>query len=107
MNNRGSKRCIYDIVYDILLSMLTTHRGTKTRICRASNLPLDRCERVLELIKELGLAYSTNIGGREVYQLTDRGYQYIGVYEALIELLPTRRLNWKRYLLGGAGWVTP
>ena len=90
MNNRGSKRCTYDIVYDILLSMLTTHRGTKTRICRASNLPLDRCERVLELIKELGLAYSINISEREVYQ-PDQGYQYIEVYEALIELLPTRR----------------
>lgn len=82
------KRCIHDVVYDILLSITNAGRPLKSRVCLASNLPLDRCERLLKVMEEYGLIYSRIIEGRRVYVLTERGYQYMGIYESLRDIFP-------------------
>ena len=82
------KRCIHSVIYDLLKSIQKSRIPLKSRICRSSNLPLDRCSRVLELMEEYGLVYSYFNSGRKVYEIAERGYVYIGVYERLLELLP-------------------
>lgn len=82
------KRCVHDVVYDLLKSIQEALRPIKSRICRASNLPLDRCEKVLELMESCGLIYSYFSEGRRIYEITERGYQYMGVYEKLLEAFP-------------------
>ncbi|MFZ8783653.1 MAG: hypothetical protein ACO2OR_06715 [Desulfurococcaceae archaeon] len=82
------KRCIHSVMYDLLKSIQRSRVPLKSRICRSSNLPLDRCSGVLELMEKYGLVYSYHRGGRKMYEIAERGYVYIGVYERLLELLP-------------------
>jgi len=82
------KRCIHSVIYDLLKSIQKSRVPLKSRICRSSNLPLDRCSGVLELMEKYGLVYSYHCSGRKMYEVAERGYVYIGVYERLLELLP-------------------
>lgn len=82
------KRCIHDVVYEILLLITSTGKPLKSRVCLASNLPLDRCERILETMEKYGLIYSMFIDGRKTYAVTEQGYQYIGIYESLRSIFP-------------------
>jgi hypothetical protein len=39
-------------------------------------------------MEKYGLVYSYHCSGRKMYEVAERGYVYIGVYERLLELLP-------------------
>jgi len=82
------KRCIHDTVYDLLKSIQRSSKPIKSRICRASNLPLDRCEKILVLMESYGLICRYFSEGRGIYEITERGYQYMGIYEKLLEAFP-------------------
>ncbi len=81
-------RCIHDIVYDILEVVADSIYIGKTRLCSYANLPLDRCSEILDLLMEYGFIIVEEHSGRNVYSLTERGYEYIGLYRKLHELLP-------------------
>ena len=84
-------RCIHEIIYDILYSLSNSIGGlVKTRLCSSAGLPLDRCNKLLGLLSSYGLVYSGVIGGRVVYFISDRGYEYLGLLEQLERLLPLR-----------------
>ncbi len=82
-------RCIHSVIYDLLVSIQNTKRPIKSRICRSSNLPLDRCGKILGFLESNGFIYRYFDEGRWIYEITERGYEYIGIYEKLLELIPT------------------
>lgn len=79
-------RCRHDIIYNLLAS-LTAEPKRITDLCSAGNLPVDRGKVLVQNIERFGLLIKT--GGDDVfYNLTARGYEWIGLYELLRKVLP-------------------
>jgi len=85
---RRTYRCIHGIVYDILCILSTEYRLGKTKLCSSANLPLDRCSKLLLLLAEKGLIYERSADRTRFYEITEKGYEYIALYEHLNSLLP-------------------
>ncbi len=83
------KRCIHDIVYDLLLILSNEPWGArKTKLCTGANLPLDRCTGFLGLLIDRGLVYTRiRDDGAAFYYISDRGYAYLGLYTQLKRIL--------------------
>jgi len=82
-------RCIHEVAYNILKHIATEGPENITSICRAANLPADRGIRIVNALIKFGLLTSYiafNNKPRKFYILTERGYEYIGIYEHLKEL---------------------
>lgn len=76
------KRCIHDVVYDVL-SALREGPAKLTPLCTLANLPVDRGLRLLSVLEECGLVTSREERGRRVYLLSELGYVYVSLYEEL------------------------
>ncbi|MET1160217.1 MAG: winged helix-turn-helix domain-containing protein [Thermoprotei archaeon] len=76
------------MVYDILKLLDLEERMLKTHICTSANLPLDRCSKILDLLQFYGLVVRVSDEKRISYSITERGYEYIGLYEKLVEIAP-------------------
>jgi len=83
-----SKRCHHDIIYELLTTIRDGFPALKTRVCTASNMPLDRCNKVLDIMESFGLIYRRGEGRGAEYYVTEQGYIYISLYERLREVVP-------------------
>jgi len=59
----------------------------KTKLCSLSNLPLDRCNVLIKLLIDRGLVFERVIEGKRYYEISDRGYEYIALYNKLNEII--------------------
>ena len=84
------KRCIYDIIYDLLSTLRDEQPQLKTPLCTASNLPLDRCSKLLGILLRYGLISEVILDNSRYYILSENGYIYLGIYEEMNRLLPLR-----------------
>jgi len=58
-----------------------------TEVCMKANLPVDRGNKLLRMLTDKGLAYSFKEGKRRKYFVTDLGYEYMGIFLKLKEIL--------------------
>jgi len=77
--------------HDIVKSMLEACREEMcvTEICRRAGLPVDRGRRIVNQLLRYGLLIELQEGGRKRYKITPRGYEWLGIYERLEEVLPS------------------
>jgi len=54
---RSKYRCVHDIIYDVLRVLACGCGVVKTKLCSYSNLPFDRCGRLLNLLESYGLIF--------------------------------------------------
>ncbi len=80
-------RCHHDIINELLVALATEPRKI-TELCATVNVPVDRGKDVVKNLARFGLLFET-IGRDEVeYRITDRGYEWIGLYKHLKRALP-------------------
>ncbi len=79
-------RCRHDIVRSVL-EACGVEAGI-TEICRRAGLPVDRGRRVVGQLLRYGLLVELQEGKRRTYRITPRGYEWLGIYERLEEVLP-------------------
>ena len=80
-------RCRHDILNDMLRELVIEPRKI-TELCAAGNVPVDRGKGIVKDLEKFGLLLKTEgIEGIE-YKLTDRGYEWIGLYKLLKKTLP-------------------
>lgn len=80
-------RCIHEIIYDLLKNIAEHGNSSKTKICSYSNLPIDRCNKLLIILENNGLLTKIFEDNKEKYVLTANGYAYIGLYEQIRKIL--------------------
>ncbi len=80
------QRCRHDII-EALLKNLSAEPLRVTNLCSKSNLPVDRCKNLLEILKEAGLVVERVEGRGRTYIITSRGYEYLALYRRLKEVL--------------------
>ncbi len=80
-------RCRHDII-DGMLRALSIDPKRVTDLCSASNVPVDRGILILSKMEEFGLLFKVEEEGGSTYKLTDRGYEWIGLYKHLKKVLP-------------------
>ncbi len=79
-------RCIHDIIHDILSTIADGERGI-TELCLNAGIPVDRGRKIVDYLVACGLLTTSFAGKRITYQITVAGYQWIGTYKRLNELL--------------------
>ncbi len=79
-------RCRHDIVRSVL-EACREELGI-TEVCRRAGLPVDRGRRMVNLLLRYGLLVELQKGRRRRYRITPRGYEWLGTYERLEEVLP-------------------
>lgn len=80
-------RCRHDVILDVLTS-LNPNPKRITEICSSGNLPVDRGKVLLKNLEEFGILIQTEEDGERMYRLTNRGYEWIGLYKLLKKTLP-------------------
>lgn len=80
-------RCFHEIIYDLLKNIDEYEGIRKTQICSSSNLPIDRCNKLITILEINGLLIKITNNSREKMVLTSRGYAYIGLYEQIERIL--------------------
>jgi len=71
------KRTRYEIYQDILKTVKIKGACSITRISYGAGLPVDRTKRFVNFLVSRGLIKKVNIGGRELYRITDRGGEFL------------------------------
>ena len=85
MTKRRSKT---DIIYSILRTVTKYNPGAlKTRILYQSNLSHPQLTNYLDLLLETGLVTAKTIGQKRVYDITDKGEEFIHTYERMRSIL--------------------
>ncbi len=79
-------RCRHDIVRSVLEACKGDVRITE--VCRKAGLPVDRGRRIVDLLLRYGLLVELREGRGRRYRITPRGYEWLGIYESLEEVLP-------------------
>ena len=85
------KRSKLDI-YNAMLNAIDSYGGSGriTHISYASNTPLDRARRYLEVLIRAGLLEAQNSGGGVNYVMTPRAYDFLRAY-ALVNSLVVQK----------------
>ena len=81
-------RCWHDIVESMLSALLKGDRGI-TELCLMARVPVDRGKRIVSHLASYGLLVEYVVGGKTYYRITERGYEWLGVYQYLKSLLPS------------------
>ncbi len=79
-------RCRHDIVRSVLEAC--REEAGITEICRKAGLPVDRGRRIVDRLLRYGLLVELQEGKMRRYRITPRGYEWLGIYESLEEVLP-------------------
>jgi predicted transcriptional regulator len=66
---------------------LVEHRKI-TDLCIAGNLPVDRGRVMVGNLMKFGLIIEIGVEGEKEYGLTDRGYEWLGLYNLLKKTSP-------------------
>ncbi len=80
-------RCHHDIINELLVTLVTEPRKI-TELCAAVNIPVDRGKDVIRNLERFGLLFEMVGDGEVEYRITDRGYEWIGLYKHLKRALP-------------------
>jgi len=88
---KKAKRSKLDI-YNTILNAIDSYGGVGriTHISYASNTPLDRTKKYLEVLVEAGLLEVQNSGDRTSYVMTPRAYDFLRAY-ALVNSLVVQK----------------
>ncbi|MEM0135690.1 MAG: hypothetical protein QXU18_10795 [Thermoplasmatales archaeon] len=81
-------RCRHDIV-DNLLNALSIEPKKITSLCISGGIPVDRGKEIMSNLEKFGLVVQVDYEGEKEYKLTDRGYEWIGLYKLLRRVLPS------------------
>ncbi len=71
-----------------MLRALTEGEKRATNLCREANVPMDRGKPLLNYLVERGLVVALEGEKGVEYRITFLGYEWLGLYERLEELLP-------------------
>ena len=80
-------RCLHDIIESLLEALLLGEKGI-TELCLSANIPVDRGRRIIEYLINYGLIFKYEKDGKVYYKIGERGYEWLGIYRKLKELLP-------------------
>ena len=83
-------RCWHDIVESVLNALLEGDKGI-TELCLIAKVPVDRGKNVVNHLVSYGLIVEYAVGRRRYYRITERGYEWLGVYRYLRSILPSPR----------------
>jgi len=81
-------RCIHDIIHDMLAALAEGEKGI-TELCLNAGIPVDRGKKIVDYLVACGLLTVSMENNRVKYRITVAGYQWIGTYQRLKELLQT------------------
>lgn len=87
---RRDKMKIYGDLLSILSSETKAEKVVLTRIQLKINVPFDRLKTYIAELKELGL-----IQDESSLKLTDKGKQYLGEYEAVLDFMNRMGLTYR------------
>ena len=79
-------RCWHDVIESVLEALLTGEKSI-TELCLYANVPVDRGRRLINYLISCGLVFRYEENGRIYYKITERGYEWLGIYRKLKELL--------------------
>ncbi len=80
-------RCRHDIIND-MLGAISTDSMRITGLCMAGNIPVDRGKEIICSLEKFGLMFHSEESGEIEYRITDRGYQWLGLYRMIRKALP-------------------
>ena len=80
-------RCKHDIIND-MLGVLSTDSRRITELCMSGNVPVDRGKEIIATLEKYGLLIHSGESGEIVYRITDRGYEWLGLYRMIRKVLP-------------------
>lgn len=80
-------RCRHDIINDMLSALMAEPRRI-TELCSIGNVPVDRGKDIVKYMEKFGILFETTENGEKEYRLTDRGYEWIGLFKHLKKALP-------------------
>jgi predicted transcriptional regulator len=80
-------RCRHDVILDVLSSLIIEPKRI-TEVCTAGNLPVDRGKLLVKGLEKFGLLIQTEENRERVFKLTNRGYEWIGLYKLMRKVLP-------------------
>ncbi len=80
-------RCRHDIINDMLGALSADSRRI-TDLCMAGNVPVDRGKGIVEALEKYGLIIHAEEAGEIDYRITDRGYEWLGLFRMLRKVLP-------------------
>jgi predicted transcriptional regulator len=75
------------MTFDMLNSLVTEHRKI-TEICSIGNVPVDRGKLLIKNLEKFGILIQIEEDGEKIYKLTNRGYEWIGLYRLLKKTMP-------------------
>jgi len=80
-----------DIIYSVLMAVRRSNPAAlPTHIMYRSNLSYQLLGSYLEFLLVNGLIRSKTIDGKQLYDITDKGQQFIGTYERLRSILESQ-----------------
>ncbi|RLF17296.1 MAG: hypothetical protein DRJ66_01160 [Thermoprotei archaeon] len=79
-------RCWHDVIESLLKALLTGEKRI-TELCLHANIPVDRGRRLIEYLIRCGLIFKYEKDGRIYYRITEKGYEWLGIYRKLKEIL--------------------
>ena len=80
-----------DIIYAILMAVRRSNPAAlPTHIMYKSNLSYQLLKSYLEFLLVNGLIRSKTIHGKQLYNMTDKGQQFIGTYERMRSILESQ-----------------
>jgi predicted transcriptional regulator len=80
-------RCRHDVTNDLLRALSAEPRRI-TALCSVGNLPVDRGKELILDLEKFGMIYETEGEEGTEYRITDRGYEWVGLYKLLKKSLP-------------------
>ncbi len=80
-------RCWHDIIESILKSLVKGDVGI-TELCLQAKIPVDRGKVIINYLLKHGLIVKYSTDRTVYYRITERGYEWLGAYQYLKELLP-------------------
>jgi predicted transcriptional regulator len=81
------KRSRYDI-FAMLIRVVMIHGYCPlTRAARATNLPVDRAKKIIEILRDRGLLEEAKEEEHRAFRVTVRGSQYLELYKRLVALV--------------------
>ncbi|MDG6223289.1 MAG: winged helix-turn-helix domain-containing protein [Candidatus Bathyarchaeota archaeon] len=92
------KRNRFEIVKDILI--LTKEKNLKTPILSGANLSYNQLENYLDLLINRDLLKSYEFEGKKFYKTTEKGFNFLKVYQDLNPLLNAHASPtvWEKYV---------
>ncbi len=80
-------RCWHEVVEDIL-NELTKGPKRITELCLHVKIPVDRGKSIVNHLTRYGLIYQVVINDGTYYVISERGFEWLGVFRYLKSLLP-------------------